>query len=174
MGRVAAFLDRDGLICEDVHYMPSPEKFKLLPGVAEGIKLLNEKGVMVIVATNQSGVARGYFTEEALQKIHERMVEVLGKEGARLDAIYYCPHHPDDNCECRKPKPGMLKRAAVEHDLDLSKCFFIGDRQLDADAGRQAGCKSIVVPGPESEDNLDADHMVKDFYEAAKIVVGEI
>ena len=156
--------------------MSSPEQFRLLPGVAEGIKLLNERGVKVIVATNQSGVARGYFTEETLKKIHERMIEELGKKGARVDAIYYCPHHPDDNCECRKPKPGMLMRAAEEHDLDLSKCFLIGDRQLDADAGCQAGCKSIIVPGPESEENIDADYVVidKDFYEAAKIVVGEI
>lgn len=171
MEKVAAFLDRDGLICEDVHYMSSPEQFKLLPKVAEGITLLNRRGVKVIVVTNQSGIARGYFTEEDLRRIHDRMIKELNRRGAHIDIIYFCPHHPNDNCLCRKPKPGMLNRGAKELGLNLKSCFVIGDKQLDVDAGHQAGCETIVVLSPETEKNIDADHIVKDFYEAAEIVV---
>lgn len=167
---IAVFIDRDGTICKDVHYMRRPEQFELLPGAAEGIKLLNELGVNVIVATNQSGLARGYFTEADLQKIHERMIEELSKRGARIDAIYYCPHHPNDNCDCRKPKIGMLKQAARDFDLDLRKCFFIGDKRLDVETGRNGGCESILIPGPETELGTKADYMTANLREAAKLV----
>lgn len=171
MAQVAVFLDRDGVICEDVHYMSSPEQFRLLPKVAEGIKLLNENGVKVIVATNQSGIARGYLTERDLRRIHKRMIKELERRGAHIDAIYYCPHHPNDNCECRKPKPGMLRKAASELELDLDRCLIIGDRQLDIDAGRRVGCRTIIVPSPETENNVDADYIAKDFLKAAEIVI---
>lgn len=174
MGNRAVFLDRDGLICEDIHYMSSPDQFKLLPGVAEGIRLLNEEGLKVIVVTNQSGIARGYFTAKDLEKIHKKMIEELRKKGAKINDIYCCPHHPNDGCECRKPKPGLLLKAAEEHDLDLKICFMVGDRQLDADAGRRAGCKTVSVLSPESEDKLESDHIVEDLFEAAQIVIREI
>ncbi len=170
MSSVAVFLDRDGTICKDVHYMRSPEQFELLPGVAEGIKLLNELGVKVIVATNQSGVARGYFTEQDLKKIHERMIEELSKRGAKIDAIYYCPHHPDDDCGCRKPKIGMLKKAEVDFRLDLSSCFIVGDKRLDVETGKNAGCASILIPGPETELDIKANFTAPNLYEAAKII----
>ncbi len=172
--RVAVFLDRDGTICRDVHYMRSPEQFELLPGAAEGIKLLNELGVKVIVATNQSGVARGYFTEETLKKIHERMVEELSREGAKVDAIYYCPHHPDDNCECRKPKIGMLERAVRDFGLNLGKCFIIGDKKLDVETGQNAGCTSVLITGPETEPEVKADHAAANLREAARLIAKEI
>ena len=171
---IAVFLDRDGTICRDVHYMRRPEQFELLPGVAEGIKLLNELGVKVIVATNQSGVARGYFTEADLKKIHGRMIDELSKRGAKIDVIYYCPHHPNDNCSCRKPKIGMLEQAARDFDLDLSKCFIIGDKKLDIETGRNAGCTSILIPTHETEPGIEADIAMKNLHEAAKLIARKI
>ena len=168
------FLDRDGTICKDVHYMRRPEQFELLPGVVEGIRFLNELGVKVIVTTNQSGVARGYLTEADLKKIHERMVDELSKRGAKIDAIYYCLHHPDDNCGCRKPKTGMLERAAQDFGLDLSKCFIIGDRKIDVETGRNAGCTSILIPTPETEPGIKADYLMTNFHEAAKLIARKI
>jgi D-glycero-D-manno-heptose 1,7-bisphosphate phosphatase len=170
MKSIAVFLDRDGTICKDVHYMRSPEQFELLPGAAEGIRRLNELGVKVIVATNQSGIARGYFTHETLQRIHERMIEELSRRGARIDGIYYCPHHPDEGCSCRKPKIGLLERAAADFNLDLRKCFVVGDRKLDLDTAKNAGCVGILVRGPETEEGLQAQYEVKDLLEAAELI----
>jgi histidinol-phosphate phosphatase family protein len=150
--------------------MSSPEQFELLPKVAEGIKLLNELDVKVVVATNQSGIARGYFSKEDLKRIHKRMIDELLKRGAKIDAIYYCPHHPNDNCGCRKPRIGMLERAARNFALDLSRCFVVGDKKLDIETGRNAGCMSILVPGPETEPNVEADYVAADLHEAARFV----
>jgi histidinol-phosphate phosphatase family protein len=172
---ILVFVDRDGTICKNVHYMRRPEQFELLPGVAEGIKLLNELGVKVIVATNQSGVARGYFTEADLAKIHERMIDELAKRGAKVDAVYYCIHHPDEECECRKPSIGMLKQAARDFGVNLdNNCFIIGDRKLDVEAGRKASCTSILVPTHETEPDIEADYVVTNFHEAAKLVADKI
>lgn len=170
MGGVAVFLDRDGTICSDVHYMSSPEQFELLPKVAEGIKLLNELGVKVIVVTNQSGIARGYFSEEDLERIHKRMIDELLRRGAKIDAIYYCPHHPNNNCSCRKPRIGMLERAAGDLGLDLNKCLIIGDKKLDIETGRNAGCTTMLIPGPETELNVRADYVAVNLYEAARFI----
>ena len=174
----AVFLDRDGLICKDVHYMRSPEQFELLPGAAEGIKLLNELGLKVIIATNQSGIARGYFTEADLERIHQRMLKELAERGARIDAIYFCPHHPDENCPCRKPRIGMLERAAEDLGLELRDCFIVGDKKLDIEAGRNAGCKSVLVVSPETEPEAKAkaDYAVSGLDQAAwliKSLIGE-
>jgi len=119
MGNKAVFLDRDGTIAMDVHYCRRPEDFELLPTVPEAISLLNENGFMVVVITNQSGIARGYFTEETLAQIHQKMTGELAKYDARVDAIYYCPHHPDDGCQCRKPKTALFFRAAKELNIDF-------------------------------------------------------
>jgi histidinol-phosphate phosphatase family protein len=146
----AVFIDRDGTINRDVPYCSRPEDFELLPGVAEGIKLLNERGFNVVVVTNQSGIARGYFTEGMLASIHDKMRKELAKHGARVDAIYYCPHHPDDNCDCRKPKPKMILQAAIDLDIDLRQSYVIGDSEMDVELARQAGCKAgIRVGEPE-------------------------
>ncbi len=141
----AVFIDRDGTICRDVPYCSRPEDFELLPGVEEGIKLLNKSGFKVVVITNQSGIARGYFTEEMLARIHEKMSEDLAKGGARVDAIYYCPHLPDDNCECRKPKPTLLFRAASDLAIDIRQSYIIGDREMDIEMGRRAGCRAALL-----------------------------
>ena len=140
----AIFLDRDGTIAGDVPYCSRPEDFELLLGAAEGIRLLNEHGFKAVVVTNQSGIARGYFTEEMLAKIHDKLQKELAKRGARVDAIYYCPHHPDDNCDCRKPKPKMVLQAAIELDIDLSQSYIIGDNVMDTELAKRAGCKAGI------------------------------
>lgn len=150
--RPAVFLDRDGTINEEVGYVNHLCRFWLLPGVANAIKMLNENGFYVIVVTNQSGVARGYFSEELVHIIHNRMCDLLKAEGARVDKIYYCPHHPTvgppeyrRECECRKPKIGMIRQAAAELPIDLSHSYVIGDRIKDIYFGHNAGLKSILV-----------------------------
>jgi len=170
----AVFVDRDGTICKDVHYMRRPEQFELLPKVAEGIKLLNSLGLKVIVVTNQSGIARGYFTKEDLEAIHQKMKDELSKKGAKIDAIYYCPHHPDENCQCRKPNTGMLERATSDFNLDLKKCFIIGDRKLDMETGKKIGCTTILVPSPETEPNVKAQYVASDFLDAAQYIAKKL
>ena len=140
----AVFLDRDGTIARDVPYCSRPEDFELLPDAAEGIKLLNEHGFEVVIVTNQSGIARGYFTERMLARIHEKMITQLAEYGAHLDAIYYCPHHPDDNCDCRKPKPKMVLQAVIDLDIDLSQSYVIGDSEMHTELAKRAGCKAGV------------------------------
>lgn len=152
MSRPAVFLDRDGTINEEAGYIHELENLNLIPGAAEAIRGMNELGVPVILATNQSGPARGYYPESWVHALHERLVSLLAAEGARLDAIYYCPHLPDgtvpeytQNCECRKPEPGMLKQAAAEHDLDLARSFMIGDKATDVEVGQNAGSKTVLL-----------------------------
>jgi len=141
----AIFIDRDGTIAKDVPYCSRPEDFELLPRVAEGIKSVNEHGFKVVVITNQSGIARGYFTEETLAKIHDKMRRELAKQGAHIDAIYYCPHHPDGNCECRKPKPKMLLQATSDLNVDLGQSYVIGDNDMDIEMGKNVGCKTVLI-----------------------------
>ena len=168
----AVFLDRDGTMAKDVHYCRCPEDFKLFPNTAKAIKLLSEHGFKVIVITNQSGIARGYFTEEALAQIHEKMKTELAKEGAWIDGIYYCPHHPDDNCNCRKPKPKLVLQAAKEHDIDLKHSFVVGDLSLDIDLGKAVGCKTILLlDSPQEDMNISPDYIASDLLEATQYVL---
>jgi D,D-heptose 1,7-bisphosphate phosphatase len=151
----AAFIDRDGTINRDVPYCSRPEDFELLPGVGEGIRILKESGYKIIVVTNQSGIARGYFTEEILVNIHDKMRNDLAIYKASIDAIYYCPHHPDDDCDCRKPKPKMILDAARDLNIDISNSYVIGDTKADIDMGIRAGCKkSLKVNRNELSDPL--------------------
>ena len=137
-------------MARDVHYCSRPEDFELLPTVPEAIRLLNDNGFKIIVITNQSGLARGYFTEAKLTDIHRKMISDLWQYKARVDAIYYCPHHPDDKCDCRKPGTALYYKAASEHRIDLSQSYVVGDLQIDIDAGRALGCKTILVTtGPQ-------------------------
>ena len=156
----AVFLDRDGTLAAHVHYMRRPEEFRLLPGSGEAIARLNAAGSLVVVVTNQSGIARGYLTEEALGRIHLAMRRELARFGAWVDAIYHCAHHPDDGCACRKPKPGMLLRAAEELSLPLGRCVMVGDKPLDVLAGKAAGMRTVLVrtgaPPPPGEASAPA------------------
>ena len=145
MTNKAVFIDRDGTMAKDVHYCSRPEDFELFPNTPRAIRLLNQHGFKVIVITNQSGIARGYFTEEMLAKIHEKLKAELAKQGAFVDAIYYCPHHPDDNCDCRKPKPKLALHAVKDFDIDLKRSFVLGDLRMDVDMGKTIGCKTILI-----------------------------
>ena len=172
----AVFLDRDGTIAEDVNYCSRTEDFRVLPTVPEAIRLLNESGFKVVVITNQSGLARGVFTEETLAQIHGKMEKELAKHGARVNAIYYCPHHPDEGCDCRKPKTGLLEKASEGLGLDLKSSYMIGDMQKDIDAGRAAGCRTILVTtGPEAGNgvNVPANYTADSLLAAAEWIIRE-
>ena len=158
----AIFLDRDGTINKYVGFLRNIDEFELLPGVSEAIKKINESGFLAIVVTNQPVIARGEVTVSELQEIHNKMETLLGADGAYLDAIYYCPHHPHRgypgeveelkiDCECRKPKPGMLFKAAEDFNIDLPQSWMIGDGENDVKAGKAAGCKTVLI-GTESYD----------------------
>ena len=152
----AIFLDRDGTINKYVGFLRNIDDFELIDGVAEAIRKINESGYLAVVVTNQPVVARGEVSFEELEEIHNKMETLLGKEGAYLDAIYYCPHHPHKgyegerpelkiDCDCRKPKPGMLLKAAVDFNIDLSRSWMVGDGENDIQAGINAGCKTVLL-----------------------------
>ena len=143
--RPAVFLDRDGTISEEVGYLNHASRFRMFPFVAAAIRRLNEAGLPVIVVTNQSGVGRGYFPESLVHAVNELMTQQLAEKGAKIDAIYYCPHTSAENCGCRKPKTGMLDRAALEHTLDLQRSFVVGDRYGDMELARNARARSVLV-----------------------------
>ena len=156
----AIFLDRDGTINKYVGFLREIEQFELLPNTSEAIKKINNSGYLAIVVTNQPVVARGEVTFEQLDKIHNKMETLLGKDGAYLDGIYFCPHHPHKGfegeipelkveCECRKPKPGMLFKAAQEFNIDLKNSWMVGDSENDIKAGIAAGCKTVLLDGME-------------------------
>jgi D-glycero-D-manno-heptose 1,7-bisphosphate phosphatase len=143
--RPAVFLDRDGTIAEEVGYLNHVSRFRMFPFVASALRRLNEAGCPVIVVTNQSGIARGYFPESLVHEVHQWMMQQLLESGAKVDAIYYCPHAPSENCNCRKPRTGMLERAAREHALDLRRSFVVGDRYADVELALNAHARSILV-----------------------------
>ncbi len=173
MGTRAVFLDRDGTISEDVNYCSRVEDFRFLPTAPEAIKILNQNCFKVVLITNQSGVSRGYFTKETLDEIHARMESELAKHDATVDAIYYCPHHPDDGCDCRKPKTGMLTKAAKELGIDLKSSYMIGDMQKDIDVGIAVGCKTVLVTtGPDGGDGVtNANYTADSLSQAAKWIL---
>ena len=150
--RRAVFIDRDGTISEEVGYINHPSRFRVFPYAAPAIKHLNDAGWLAIVVTNQAGVARGYFSEDMIQTVHAGMTKELEKGGARLDAVYYCAHHPSVgeppylfDCDCRKPKPGLISRAARDFNIDLAGSWMVGDRYSDVELARNAGVKSMFV-----------------------------
>ena len=147
----AIFFDRDGTIAVNAHYCRRPEDFKLFPETPGVIRDLNKHGFKVIIVTNQSGIGRGYFDKATLEKIHEKMKTDLAREGARIDGIYYCPHHPDENCSCRKPKPALILQAAADCDIDLKNSFVVGDLPKDVDLGKAAGCHTILISRPDAD-----------------------
>ncbi|MDT4955178.1 MAG: D-glycero-D-manno-heptose 1,7-bisphosphate phosphatase [Acidobacteriota bacterium] len=152
MKRRAVFMDRDGTISEEIGYVNHPSRYRVFPYSAEAVRLLNEAGWLAILVTNQAGVARGYFTEELIAAVHDVLKQELSERGAELDAIYYCAHHPTVgeapyrfDCDCRKPKPGLIERAAAEFDIDLQQSWMIGDRYSDIELARNAGVHSAFV-----------------------------
>src|SRR5712692_876330 len=150
--RPAAFIDRDGTLTEEVGYVNHPSRLKLLPRSAAAVRRLNDVGIAAVIVTNQAGIARGYFSEDVLSATNQALVGQLKQEGADLDGIYVCPHHPSEgeppfraDCDCRKPSPGLLLRAATDLDLDLSASVVVGDRALDLAVAQRVGARSILV-----------------------------
>lgn len=175
----AVFLDRDGTINEEVEYLSDPDRLRLLPGAADGVRLLNRAGIPVFIVTNQAGVGRGYFTVDDVEAVNQRLQVELRQQGAHVAGIDSCPHHPSDRCACRKPEPGMLLRAGSEHGLDMPRSFMVGDKQSDIAAGRNAGCRTVLVLtgyGVEQSQRCESsgahpDHIASDLHEAARWIV---
>jgi D-glycero-D-manno-heptose 1,7-bisphosphate phosphatase len=150
--RPAVFIDRDGTLTEEVGYVNHPARLRLLPRSAEAIRRLNAAGVPAVVVTNQAGIARGYFSEEVLRLVNEALAAALRREGARLDGVYVCTHHPTEGrppfrapCDCRKPRPGLLRRAAADLGLDLARSTMVGDKPSDLVPGRAVGAAAVLV-----------------------------
>lgn len=177
----AVFLDRDGTINEYVGFLRDIRDFRLLPGAAEAIRLIHDRGYLAIVVTNQPVIARGEVTLEELEEIHRKMETLLGQEGAFIDGLYFCPHHPDRGfpgerpeykkiCECRKPRPGMLLKAAEEYNIDLSRSWMVGDGRQDVEAGKNAGCKTALI----GREKLGQDASVSSLLEFARKILNPV
>ncbi|MFX1392118.1 MAG: D-glycero-beta-D-manno-heptose 1,7-bisphosphate 7-phosphatase [Promethearchaeota archaeon] len=156
----AIFLDRDGVINEEIGYLSKPEGFKFIDGSIQALKILKNKGFLLIIITNQAGIARGYYTEKILGEIHDKMNNMLRKSNVLLDDIIYCPHHPKFTgpCECRKPKPGMIFEARDKFNINLNDSFMVGDTLNDIETGLNAGCKTVLLMtgyGTEEEKKID-------------------
>jgi D-glycero-D-manno-heptose 1,7-bisphosphate phosphatase len=190
---IAIFLDRDGTINEEVGYMDSLDKFKIIPGAYEAIRLINESEMKAVVISNQAGVARGLFTEDFVKITHEYLQNALRKKGAYIDNFYYCPHHPTEGiepyrqvCNCRKPAPGMLLQAAQDLNIDLKRSYLVGDRFNDMEAGKKIGVRGILVKtgfgqgllqddGPdEAAPENKPDFIVADILEAVKLILDQV
>lgn len=170
----AVFLDRDGTINEDKVYLSDVRNLKIIPGAIEAANLLKKEGFLIFIVSNQSGLARGFFGPEDLERIHDKIKEIFP-----LDGIYYCPHHPDEDCPCRKPKPKMVLDIADKFRVDLGRSYLIGDALSDIEMGQRAGCKSILVltgRGKETEASLreggpPVEFIAKDILEAVRWIV---
>lgn len=165
-------LDRDGTIIAERHYLSHPDQVELLPGSASGLRTMRDLGCGLLVLTNQSGIGRGYFDVGMLVRVHDRMKELLAAEGVELDGIYYCPHTPEQGCDCRKPATGLALQAAAEHGFDPATGFVVGDKRCDVDLGRNIGARSILVrTGYGNEEarlpDLRVDHICDDLADAA-------
>lgn len=186
----AVFLDRDGTISEEVGYIRDPDQFQLMPKSAEAVKLMNARGLKVIVITNQAGVAKGYFPEAVINQVHKKMEKTLLDQGAFLDGVYYCPHHPEgvvetyrQTCECRKPASGLLKKASEEHGIDLSRSYMVGDKLADVDCGHRIGAKAILVLTGYGKDEFKKtdgakirkpDYVADDILDAVKWIMNDL
>lgn len=170
--RCAVFLDRDGTINEEMGYINHPDRFRLLPHSAAGIARLNRAGLLVVVATNQSGVARGYFPSSLIPEIHGLMQQLLAQQQARVDAIYVCQHAPDADCPCRKPQPGLLHQAAKDWDIDLGRSYVVGDRFKDIQLAARVGARGILVLtgyGRGELEYYEGERLVEPHYVAADL-----
>jgi len=168
-------LDRDGTIIVERQYLSDPRQVELIPGAASGLRQLSQMGLGLLVITNQSAVGRGFFDQARLDLIHQRVCELFVAEGVYLDGIYVCPHRPEDDCPCRKPRPGLMELAARELDFDPQACFVIGDKACDIDLGRRVGATTFLVRtgyGAQvaAEDTVTPDYVVDGLEEAARVI----
>lgn len=186
MDNKAVFLDRDGTITEDPpHYAHRLDQLAIIPGTGEAIQLLNENGYLVIVVTNQAGIAYGYYKEEDAIAFNKAMTEKLAEEGGRIDDIYFCPHHIEAKiekyriaCDCRKPEPGMLLKAKKEHNIDMKESYMVGDSNKDIEAGKRAGCKTILLKtgsgsGDADNNQVDCDYVADSLLNAVEHILGK-
>ena len=161
----AIFLDRDGVLNEEVNYLSDPNDFEFIEGSIEALKILKQKDFLLIIISNQAGIARGYFNEETLKKIHDRMIDILRQNNTTLDAIYYCPHHPEYTgpCDCRKPNPGMILKAQLKYNIDLKNSYMVGDTLKDIQTGKVVSCKTVLVlTGYGKEEQKKIDSIIPD------------
>ncbi len=186
----AVFLDRDGTIIDEVGYLNHLDRVRLYPWTAEAIRKLNQAGLPAIVVTNQSGVGRGYFAEELVHQVHETIARALAAEGARLDAFYYCPHHPEaaleayrKDCRCRKPSIGMLEEAAQRFSIDFQSSYVVGDSTRDMQLGFNAGARTVLVLTGYGRGNYEnqrhtwprmPDLIAENLFEAVEQILGEL
>ncbi|MFH1637305.1 MAG: HAD-IIIA family hydrolase [Candidatus Woesearchaeota archaeon] len=182
MAEWAVFIDRDGVINDAEGFITSPEHFKLLPRSAEALKLLNDNKIKAIVITNQPVIGRGLCKEEDVHAVHEKMNLLLKEKGAKVDDIFFCPHHPVHGvgdykveCDCRKPRPGLILEAAKQHNINMRESYMIGDKTGDVKAGFLAGCTTILVQtgygGNDGFKDATPDIVVEDLYEAVKFIL---
>jgi len=178
--RKAVFVDRDGTLNVNIDYLSDPAGYQLYPGAAEGLRLLREKGFLIVVVTNQSGIGRGFFDERTLNRIHDKMKADLANGGASIDALYFCPHTPEQKCACRKPGTEMFERAIKEHGIDPKKSFVIGDMRMDVEAGKRIGARTALVPEPKNREKtlkemggwgFKPDFVGEDFLAAVKWIL---
>jgi histidinol-phosphate phosphatase family protein len=168
----AVFFDLDGTICKDVHYCRQPEDFVLMKDAGRVIRSLNSRFIKVIIITNQSGIGRGYFSEEDLEDIHNKMKKDLERENAFVDGIYFCPHRPDDNCACRKPKTLLVKQAVSDFNINITKSYMVGDSITDIELGNNIGCKTILISRALSNDEMVCpDFKVKNIADILDIIL---
>lgn len=175
MNKRYVLLDRDGTIIVDKHYLHDPDGVELLPGAAEGLRRIQDLGFGLAVLTNQSGVGRGYYDVESINACNDRMKELLTPHGVVIDGVYYCPHAPEDSCQCRKPATGMMEQAARELDFEPSESYMIGDKKADMGVGRNTGATTILVrtgKGADQEAKCAdmADHVADDLLQAALFI----
>lgn len=172
----AVIMDRDGTILRDSHYLADSGGIEIFKGVIPSLKKLSRKGWKLIIGTNQSGIGRGYFDLKALKQIHDRLLEIFLRNGVHIHDIFFCPHHPDDGCRCRKPEIGMLLQAAKKYHLNLNDSVVIGDKESDIEWGRRAGAKTILVltgKGLKTRSKMKSrpDHVAKSFAYAAEWIL---
>lgn len=179
-GLPGVFLDRDGTLIRDVGYLRRPEQIEILPGVPEALLLLHEHGFKIVVVTNQSGIARGFFSEDELKEIHQALGKKLAAHNVVLDGIYYCPHHPTEgvepyrtSCGCRKPKDGLTRQAVRELKLDLGRSYVVGDKPSDIELAVRIGAKGIQIKGTETVKEIEKVKLMRDLWEAARWIVGD-
>ncbi len=180
------FIDRDGVINKDpggwtkTNYVTDWNDFHFVPGALEALKILKDKGIKVIVASNQAGINKGLYTEAELAKVNSSMLKEIEKTGGAIEEVFYCIHKDEDNCACRKPKPGLLEMAAKKYGIDPKTTYFIGDADTDVSAGKRIGCKTIfVLSGKKSREDVEGwadkpDHIFENLLEAVKWITKEI
>jgi len=174
-GRVAVFLDRDGTVIADKHYLHDPAGVELLPGAAEGLRRMRELGLVLVLVSNQSGVGRGYFSRGDVERVHGRLAELLEEHGVQLDAMYVCPHAPGEECDCRKPEPGLIERACAELNLDPRRSFVVGDKPCDVELGQRVHATTFLVTtgygaAHNESEFCRPDHVAADLLEVSRTI----